>query len=242
MEELKITGIVLKSVNYGEKDKIITIFSLELGKVVATLKGVNSSNAKLKFASQVFCFAEFVLAKKSNGYVVTSVNLIDSFYDLTLDYDNFLIACALIELVELSLVDGETYENLFVLLLKSLKEITYNNTNTKLVITKFMLSLLKYMGYEIQFENCQRCNLPIMNKIYFDVISGDMLCENCKTYTSYEISKQEFAILRIINATKMENLKSIKSSNEVLLNLIKLLKLNLQERFNKKIKSLNFED
>ena len=69
-----------------------------------------------------------------------------------------------------------------------------------------------------------------------------MLCENCKTYTSYEISKQEFAILRIINATKMENLKSIKSSNEVLLNLIKLLKLNLQERFNKKIKSLNFED
>ena len=40
MEQIKFTGIVLKSVDYKEKDKLLTIFSLELGKITATLKGV----------------------------------------------------------------------------------------------------------------------------------------------------------------------------------------------------------
>ena len=64
MNELKLKAIVLSSIDYSEKDKIIKLFSLEEGIISAVLKGVRSQNAKLKFASQPFCFADFNLIKK----------------------------------------------------------------------------------------------------------------------------------------------------------------------------------
>ena len=62
MEE-KLSGIVLGGVNYGENDKIINVFTLEKGVVSAKIKGVKKAGAKLKFASEPFCFAEFVFFK-----------------------------------------------------------------------------------------------------------------------------------------------------------------------------------
>ena len=69
MNEVKVTGIVLKAIDYREKDKLITIYSVELGLITAVLKGVNSAKAKLKFASLPFCLAEFVLAQR-NGFLL----------------------------------------------------------------------------------------------------------------------------------------------------------------------------
>ena len=65
MEE-KVDALVLRSANYRDDDKILTLFTLQQGKVTAAAKGVKKAGAKLKFAAQPFCFAEYVLAKK--GY------------------------------------------------------------------------------------------------------------------------------------------------------------------------------
>ena len=239
MEELKITGIVTSCVNYGERDKIINIFSLELGKLSATLKSVNASCEKLMFAAHVFCFAEFVLAKKSNGYVVTSCNLIDSFYDLSEDYNKLLIGCAMLEISNANLNAGEINEPLFVFLLKSLKELTYSGVQENLVCVKFMLEVLQLMGYGVQFGNCAKCNMPIMHKIFFDVATGEILCETCKTLTSLELTKQEYAMLKIISNASLENLQTIKCDVSVLKSLQNVLKQNIQHKLSKKIKSLN---
>ena len=62
MEE-KMSGIVLSAVSVGENDKILNIFTLEKGVVSAKIKGVKKAGAKLKFASEPFCFAEFIFDK-----------------------------------------------------------------------------------------------------------------------------------------------------------------------------------
>ena len=65
MEE-KLSGIVVGGVNYGESDKILNIFTLEKGMVSAKIKGVKKAGAKLKFASEPFCFAEYVFSKSGD--------------------------------------------------------------------------------------------------------------------------------------------------------------------------------
>ena len=86
MEEIIVTGIVLTSMPYREKDKLIHIFSVELGNVTALLRGVSAPNSKLKFAGQPFCMGKFELAKGHDFYTVKGVELIDTFYDVSLDY------------------------------------------------------------------------------------------------------------------------------------------------------------
>ena len=57
----KIQAIVVKSTDRKEKDKNILLFSIEKGKIWATLKGVKGNGAKMKIAQNPFCFGEFVL-------------------------------------------------------------------------------------------------------------------------------------------------------------------------------------
>ena len=65
MEE-KLSGIVLGGVNFSENDKILNIFTLEKGVISAKIKGVKKAGAKLKFASEPFCFAEFIFSDRKS--------------------------------------------------------------------------------------------------------------------------------------------------------------------------------
>ena len=71
MADLIVTAVVLNSIDYKEKDKLVKLFTAETGVISAVLKGVKSANSKLKFACQPFCFAEFELVKKGEFYTIT---------------------------------------------------------------------------------------------------------------------------------------------------------------------------
>ena len=87
--EVKVNAFVIKSIDYKENDKLLTLYSLESGKITATIKGVKKSGAKLKFASEPFCFAEYILAEKNGRYTVINASHIDSFYSLRLDLKKY---------------------------------------------------------------------------------------------------------------------------------------------------------
>ena len=137
MEDIVVSGIVLSSMPYREKDRLIHIFTVELGKVTAILKGVSAPKAKLKFAGQPFCFAKFELTGSKDMFVVKGAELIDTFFDLTLDYDNYLLCSSLLEVCSIILKPGIIAENMFLCLIKTLQNIVYNQINCKLAIIKF---------------------------------------------------------------------------------------------------------
>ncbi|MBR2070656.1 MAG: DNA repair protein RecO, partial [Clostridia bacterium] len=57
----KVKGIVIKSKDVGEADKLITLLTAEEGKISVKLKSVKKAKAKLKFAAETFCFGEYEL-------------------------------------------------------------------------------------------------------------------------------------------------------------------------------------
>ena len=81
MEELKVTAIVLSQADLKENDKLVTLFTLELGVIKAQLRGVKQAKSKLKFACQPFFVGEYFLIKRNNFYQVKTVNAIESFFD-----------------------------------------------------------------------------------------------------------------------------------------------------------------
>ena len=99
MEE-KASGIVLGGVNFGENDKILNIFTLEQGVVSAKIKGVKKAGAKLKFASEPFCFAEFIFMKKGTMRTVKNASLIDSFYPVRENVVKYFCAGTVIEFIK----------------------------------------------------------------------------------------------------------------------------------------------
>ena len=74
--EIKVNALMLRAVDYNEYDKMLTLLTAEYGKISAGIKGVRKPAAKLRFAAQPFCFAEYVLAKRGDKYTVINLSLI----------------------------------------------------------------------------------------------------------------------------------------------------------------------
>lgn len=221
---------------YKEKDKLIHIFSVELGKITAILKGVSSPNAKLKFASQPFCFGRFDIVKTKDFYVVKGCDVIDSFFEITSDYDTFQMSSLMLEICSAILKPNILAENLFLNLVKSLQNIVYEGVDARLAVSKFILSSLKSIGYALNFDSCDNCGMKFMGDIKFDLYSGTFRCKTCSG--GEIISKQDFVTLKIIDASPIEKLKTIRVKSDCQHRILNLLVLNLSERLQVRFKSV----
>ena len=217
MEDFKINGIVLNAKDYSEKDKLVTLFTLELGKITAKLKGVKSSKAKLKYAGQPFCFGEWVLNKTGDHYTVVSCSIIDTFYELTSDYELMLCATKFLKLINLVFKSGIINEKLFITLINALKIILYDSCEKDLVLVKFYIDFLNMAGYGVDFSYCSRCGKNFINDVYFDLKTGGVVCMHCSNNDSdIYLSKQEFAYLKLISSTELKKINTIRIQGDIL--------------------------
>lgn len=198
MEE-KLSGIVLGGVNYGENDKILSVFTIDKGVVSARIKGVKKAGAKLKFASEPFCFAEFVFSEKLGKRTVTGASLIDSFYPLREDIIKYYAGAVILEFDKRFLKEEIISPDLFILSVESLKELAYGKISPVITAANFLINALKYSGYALNFDGCSVCHENITGKAFFDYRFGAFLCENCHKDSGREINLSTYVALKNIS-------------------------------------------
>lgn len=176
--EIKVNAIVIKTVDYKDNDKILTLYSLERGKITATIKGVKKSGAKLKFASEPFCFCEYILAVKGDRYTVINASYIDTFYELRLNLKKYYAVAVIGEFVHKLVEDDICDESLFSLLINSVKDLCYQNTEL-FTLASFLINATSCLGYGITDFNCYCCQNEITNRVFFDFKNAEFACENC---------------------------------------------------------------
>ncbi len=237
MEEIKDKVIVISSVNVKEKDKQVTLFSLENGVIKAMLKGVNQPKSKFKFLGQPFCFAEVVMVKRGNFYTVTQAYPQESFYKLTTNLDKYYLASCVLEVLKTFSLTEENYPEIFVLALKCFKELEFEEVIPEVVVIKFLLEVFKLAGYQLRLTSCHNCGSKVLTTPYFDFTTGSVLCLSCKNQYSIEISKPVLNLLRLVNETEFARLKTLRFTPSQLQTTLGLLKMAYQERLGVKLKS-----
>lgn len=179
--ETIVNGLMLKAVDYKENDKILTLLTAERGKISAGIKGVKKAGAKLKFAAQPFCFAEYTLAERNGKYTVINASECESFYDLRTDINKFYAASAAVETAGALTFEGDDCGEIFTELIKALSDMCSGGESSALIA--FLLFELSQAGYAISAENCVFCGAPLTgeNKLKFDMDTGSFTCGECGT-------------------------------------------------------------
>ena len=175
--ESKVDALVLRTANYGEADKMITLFSLQKGKISAAAKGVRKAKAKLAFAAQPFCFAEYVLASRGERNTVVSAAATDGFYALREDIGKFYAAACVTGLCDALLLDGIVNEELFLRAVSALREMCEGDEAAALI--GFFLHALALSGYEVQLSACAGCGAVLEGRCWFDAADGCFYCADC---------------------------------------------------------------
>ena len=152
LSTLKARGIVIREVLVGESDKILTIFAKGLGKISVRAKGAKNVKSKFLAGTQLFTYSDFVIYTKLKYYNLAQVQIIESFYGLTKDYDKFYLGTDLLKLTERVIVENLENDNILLLLLKALQVICKEDINNSIVARAFELKLLQLLGVAPQIE------------------------------------------------------------------------------------------
>lgn len=149
MENLTQEGICLRAVDYGENDKIITLYLAEYGKIGVSAKGCKSAKSKLKYAVSPLCFGKYNLVRKKS-FVLAGCDCIDSFFSITADPIRYYCACVILEIVDKMSMEEDYNHKLFVTMLNALNDLCYKSEFPKVCLFEYLSQLTAALGYQVK--------------------------------------------------------------------------------------------
>lgn len=224
MSENTYKGIVLRTVKYGEHDKMLTVFTLEKGKLSAVAKGAQNTKSKFLASAQPFALSEFVLSERSIPYVSSS-ELIKGFFGLQKDISVLSAASYILQLTDILFEEEAEEPVAFRLLYFTLAKLENATVDYALLIaTAFALKLMGVSGFAPVLECCLEC-MEEFDKYYFDYGEGGLICSECNQNPSLPmitINESEYLKdLLYTDITKLDSLqKPDKSTQKYLFKVI----------------------
>ncbi len=177
--DLKADALLLRAADYGENDKMVTLLTADRGKIGAAMKGVRKAGAKLRFAAQPFCFAEYVLAFRNGRYTVTQASLHDGFYDLRTHLGALYAAACVTEACDLFSRENMAAGALLVCAVEALERIERDPERPDPPLVKFLTETATLAGYPITAGRCPSCGKKLVGRRYFDMAAGTFTCADC---------------------------------------------------------------
>lgn len=153
MKKYNTEAIVLKSINYKDKDKIYTLFTEEYGKISAMGRGVRKISSRRGGNLDSLNHISIKITERDNGFKdIDEVVTINSFKNIKSDYALSLKAYYLAELISKNIIDNtdnrdNTDIQIFKLFRKVLDIIDKKLLNIDLSILFFEIQFLRHLGY-----------------------------------------------------------------------------------------------
>lgn len=156
METLTLDCLCLKSVNWSESDRIVTLYAAGVGKISAKVKGCRKAGAKLAAAASPLNFGRYYLTAVKNKYTVTGCDIYDTFFDLGKDIEKYYAASVVIEFLDKTQPELDYNKDLMVSSLGALKRLGCCDESSEEIITDYLTEALGYIGYACERGSLRR--------------------------------------------------------------------------------------
>jgi DNA repair protein RecO (recombination protein O) len=236
-------AIVLRRLDYGEADRILTLLSREHGKFSAIAKGVRKGKARNGSALDLFCHSRMMLAKGRNLDVVAQVERCGDVRHIAGDVRRTAYASLVVEVVDKVLEDRHPVDDIFDLVVATLARLDNQARSSRADAAWFLMRVLDLLGYQPQLFSCPRCNRPLPEAAgWFSPLLGGMLCFECGglDQSGSPVSLNGLKILRVMAAGDGELYDRLKLTAEVLHELEQALEAQLEYHLDRHLKSLDF--
>ncbi|QLK86052.1 DNA repair protein RecO [Staphylococcus sp. 17KM0847] len=149
----KQKGIVIKTVDYGESDKIITILNEHGAKVPLMVRRAKKTKSGLQATTQLFVYGLFIYNQWRGMGTLTSVDVIERYYDLRMDILTNSYASLCLETIDGAFEHDRVEPKLYDLLMFALSRIQ-EGTSSQLIANIVMLKCMTYYGFDINLTRC----------------------------------------------------------------------------------------
>jgi DNA repair protein RecO (recombination protein O) len=195
----KTRGVVLRAINLKEADRILEIYSDDLGKLRAVAKGVRKIQSKLAGHLEPFTYVDLMLAKgRGDLPTITGARAINHFPGIRTDVDRMASAVYLGELVSKLNPDQQASRRFPTLLQESLSALDTGREPTS-VVAYYEWRALMTAGWEPELTACVHCHQRLYpQKLRFSLSLGGVLGKECAAEDgeAFAVSPEAVKLLR----------------------------------------------
>lgn len=177
MDRFTDRAVVLSTVDYGDADRIVTLFTHSRGKLSAFAAGARKSKRRFAGALEPGTLVRAQLVERRGTTVrLDSVDIERAFQGLRSDLALISRALYCLELCRELVRDAEPHEALFETLVEYLGRLEAKKAGPTSLIA-FELVALQFAGLMPRFDRCAVCGGEVGEHAIFDPDHGGVVCE-----------------------------------------------------------------
>jgi DNA repair protein RecO (recombination protein O) len=235
-------AVVLRHSNFGEADRLLTVYAPYMGKVRLLAKGVRRQKSRKAGHLETFTRTQLLVARGRNLDLITQAETIESYVALRQDLWRVSHAYYVAELVDRFSEERSENHPLYDLLCDVLGWICCS-ADLALTIRFFELRLLDLVGYRPRLFQCPRCNTslePVTN--FFSEEDGGVLCPRCGKgeRTAKAISMGALKVLRYLQTHKYQECAGLQLTSRTRSEVERVLQKYLVYLLERRLKSAEF--
>ncbi len=237
------SAFVLRFIDYGESDRIVTFYTDKSGKLKGIAKGARRSKRRFSNAIEPFCHSTILYSRRTKEglALIENCDVIHHYPGIRGDLERTMVASCFIELIDQFTIEGRNVPGLFKLLEAFLSLLERGN-NIEETLRFFELRLLKVAGYEPELERCVKCGKPL-DKIeapFFCPADGGIKCSLCDrdSFDSLPVSTGTLKILSNGKNIDTDRIHRLVLSKRALRESGEILRLFIRHIIGKELKSL----
>lgn len=173
-------AVVLRHSDFGEADRLLTLYTREHGKVRAIAKGARKIASRKAGHLEPFTRVKLQLAKGRDLLIVTQAETIDAYPSLREDLTLTGYAAYVLELLDRFVPDEDVaLPSLFRLLTETLSRLAAESIPW-LTVRSYEMRLLDLLGFRPQLFECANCGNEILAEDqFFSAALGGATCPRC---------------------------------------------------------------
>ena len=237
----KTPGIVLRSYKYGESSRIIVFLTPVVGKLKASVKGVDRQKSKFSKPQLFNVYSLDVQRKRGREIdIIVSLELEESFLPILKSVQSYAAASYIIELTSGITGFSSEREPLFDEVLSVLKFLSKKGADPLRSVAFYTLKALYMSGFVGSFTSCSRCAKG-KGRFFIDR-SGGVICEKCRKNAGGfpEIGAKTASLIEKVVKSPLNTELEFEYSAEDVKQVAKVARLILDFTLPKPIKSLDF--
>ena len=185
----KTKALVLRSVDYKESDKILTLLTEDLGKLTVSARGCRKKGSSIAASCQLLAWSELVLYDYQGRWSVKEGETLRLFRGVQGDLERLALGCYFAEAAEALAVEGLPGPELLSLTLNSLHALDkMPQKPLELIKTAFEWRCMCLAGYEPLFDGCAVCGRNPPEEPRFHLKEGVLHCARCREEVGEGIS------------------------------------------------------
>ncbi len=181
MERFVDEALVLGTVDYGDADRVVTLFTKGRGKLSAFAAGARKSRRRFAGALEPCTWLRAQLVERRGSTLrLDGVDVVQAFAGLRFDLSRIGRALYVVELCRELLRDQEPHTELFDVTTRWLTLLERGQAGPTSLLA-FELEALSLAGLQPRFDGCSVCGGALGGDPRFDAAHGGGVCAGCQS-------------------------------------------------------------